>query len=175
MTFEKVIDRFAQVAAIVRQIECEDYRFEVACNGDLVIVSAWYLEHDVHGDPDCNPPDRQDTRRWIVEPHATEDDIVRTVLKLLLTSHEHRVREHFLYRGRRIFSPHQRVVDAMEAVSPGALDVLRKAHDLLDDMNADSRVVDMCRFCDAQGYDGDGLRHKEDCIIRRLRLFLAVK
>lgn len=45
-------------------------------------------------------------RRWLVEREASESDVVRTLLKAVLTWEEHEIRERFLFDGRRIFDPH---------------------------------------------------------------------
>lgn len=50
--------------------------------------------------------------------------------------------------------------------------ILREAHDLMDDYNArhnPEQVVASCMWCAGEGYDGDGLIHKDDCILRRIR------
>lgn len=36
----------------------------------------------------------------------TPSEFVQTVFKAFLTSYEHRARESFLFRGRRVFGPH---------------------------------------------------------------------
>ena len=50
-------------------------------------------------------------------------------------------------------------------------DVLKDAHDALDEINADRNEAS-CRFCRGVGYDADGLIHVEDCIVVRLRHWL---
>jgi hypothetical protein len=37
---------------------------------------------------------------------ATRSEIVQTCIKLVMTSMEHRAREGFTYRGKRVFGPH---------------------------------------------------------------------
>jgi hypothetical protein len=61
-----------------------------------------YMEDDVT----TGKPTMQYTRRWLVSPNATVSEVVQTALKCVLTSAEHRVREHFLYKGKAIFHPH---------------------------------------------------------------------
>lgn len=46
------------------------------------------------------------TRKWYISEHATDSEILQTMLKVALTSAEHEVREAFLYRGRPIYGPH---------------------------------------------------------------------
>ncbi len=48
----------------------------------------------------------QSTRKWYLSKHATRSEIAQTVLKCVLTSAEHRVREGFKYKGKRVFGPH---------------------------------------------------------------------
>ncbi|MBL9174227.1 MAG: hypothetical protein JNL10_11875 [Verrucomicrobiales bacterium] len=45
-------------------------------------------------------------RRWLIERGASESDVVRTLLKAVLTWQEHEIREQFLFEGRRVFDPH---------------------------------------------------------------------
>lgn len=67
----------------------------------------------------------QATRKWRLSPHMTRSEIVQTALKLVLTSAEHRVREHFLYRGQRVYGPHFDVDGLYELAAQGALDKRR--------------------------------------------------
>lgn len=59
-----------------------------------------------NSDPRTGLIERQETRKWLVSPHMTDSEVVHTALKCVLTGVEHEVREHFTYRGRRVFSPH---------------------------------------------------------------------
>lgn len=45
-------------------------------------------------------------RRWLIEPHADEGEVVRTLLKAALTWEEHELRERFRFDNRAIFHPH---------------------------------------------------------------------
>jgi hypothetical protein len=48
--------------------------------------------------------------------------------------------------------------------------LLKEAHDAMDDLNADDDAhVVGCGWCQSFGYDGDGLNHKDDCILVRIR------
>ena len=46
------------------------------------------------------------TRKWFISEHATDSEILQTILKLCITSAEHEARENFLYRNRAIYGPH---------------------------------------------------------------------
>lgn len=51
--------------------------------------------------------------------------------------------------------------------------VLKRCHDALDDTNAAAGVDGaMCIWCDEKGYDGDGLKHKETCVLVAARKLL---
>lgn len=45
-------------------------------------------------------------RRWLIEPDASESEVVRTLLKATLTWEEHEIRERFLFDGKPVFHPH---------------------------------------------------------------------
>lgn len=75
-------------------------------------VRVMYFEADIVTGHACE----QKGRRWYVSKFATKSEIVQTILKAALTSAEHMVREHFLYRGARIFGPHYNVDDLVDLV-----------------------------------------------------------
>lgn len=100
------INRLEYLQQIVSQISCEDYDLEIRINGNVYYLEATYMEEDIL----TGALTKQRTRPWMIVDWADEDDIVRTVLKCIITSHEHKVREHFLYKGSRIFSPHKKVL-----------------------------------------------------------------
>jgi len=83
-----------------------DYHFAVRTNGrgDLYL-QAWYNEADIYTGVVCP----QYTRRWYLSIRMVKSEFIQTVLKCILTSAEHRVREHFKYQGMRVYSPHHDV------------------------------------------------------------------
>lgn len=51
--------------------------------------------------------------------------------------------------------------------------VIAKAHDLMDEANAvQSRTT--CIWCHNRGYDGDGLKHFDNCVLVEARKLLPV-
>lgn len=52
----------------------------------------------------------QTTREWFLPNNPTVNDVLRTCRKCLLGSMEHRVDEHFLFNGKRVYDPHREVV-----------------------------------------------------------------
>ena len=56
----------------------------------------------------------QMTRRWFISPEMTKSELVQTAFKCILTSMEHRVREHFKYKKYRVYGPHYDVEKLVE-------------------------------------------------------------
>lgn len=48
----------------------------------------------------------QTTRKWYISPHISKSEFVQTAFKCLITSMEHRAREKFKYKGKRVYGPH---------------------------------------------------------------------
>jgi hypothetical protein len=96
---------------ILKAVECEGYEFEVKVDGrGEMFVHGSYIEPDIS----TGLPSTQYTRRWFVSPHMTKSEFVQTLLKCVITSREHRTREHFKYKGHRVYSPHFNVDALMQ-------------------------------------------------------------
>lgn len=100
-------------------ISFPDYTFctRAAPHGTYFLF-AWYFERDVR----TAKMERQTTRRWLITQQMTDSEIVQTAFKLVLTSYEHRAREHFRYRDKRIFGPHFDVEDLVRLCEDGRND-----------------------------------------------------
>ncbi len=70
---------------------------------------------------------KQTTRKWRLSRYMTKSELIQTALKCVLTSAEHQVREHFLYRQKRVYGPHFDV-DKLWEIADDSLD-LRKEKD----------------------------------------------
>jgi hypothetical protein len=82
-----------------------DYTFIAETDGrGEMYLRASYLEPDIL--TPNGPAVTQLTRRWFIHPNMTKSELIQTAFKCIMTSMEHRVREHFLYNGRRVFGPH---------------------------------------------------------------------
>jgi len=92
----------AEMRTILFDVNYLDYEFVVREGHGGIFLQAVYTEPDVV----TGLPEPQYTRKWLLSPYMVKSELVQTALKCVLTSAEHRVREHFLYRGRRIFGPH---------------------------------------------------------------------
>lgn len=71
------------------------------CDSGLLV---WGSHSVVYEGPAPEVP--WNTRKWYVSGHSTEGEVAQTILKLVLTSREHEVRESFTYCGRACFGPH---------------------------------------------------------------------
>ena len=91
-----------QVKAIVANVSFMDRTFRVLQKGDGFLLQLEYFEADIN----TGKVEKQRARKWYVSPFSTETEIVETAFKACRTSMEHVLKEHFLYDGARIYSPH---------------------------------------------------------------------
>jgi len=95
----------AEIEAILNQIEFMDRHFRLLRKGTGFLLQIVYYEADVD-DPTSTKPVIQKARKWYVSPFSTETEIVETAFKACRVSMDHVLKEHFLYRGHRVYSPH---------------------------------------------------------------------
>jgi hypothetical protein len=102
---DDAFERFVQWAD---EVEFNDYKFNITLNarGELY-MRAKYPEADTY----TGEPAVQVTRRWLLTPPMTKSEFIQTCFKCAITSMEHRTREAFKYKGRRVFGPHFDVDD----------------------------------------------------------------
>lgn len=100
---------YREIQKIVAQCKFPDYHLTVIEVNGIPFIRASYLEADTV----TGQMERQQTRQWTVEIHATKDEIVATCFKCVLTSMEHKTREWFTYQGVSIYQPHQSVEELM--------------------------------------------------------------
>ena len=87
-----------EMREIVSRIRCLDYEFHVLTKGEVPYLQVRYVEPDiVTGDPTD-----QHGRKWMLSHHMVRSELVQTALKAVLTSMEHRAREHFFFEGQRV-------------------------------------------------------------------------
>jgi len=70
-------------------------------------IHGWHLQvcYD-EPDVDTNKVEPQKSREWFISETATETDVVDTAFAAVMRSYDHVVKEHFTYKGLRIYSPH---------------------------------------------------------------------
>jgi hypothetical protein len=91
-----------QMRNLVALCSFQNYRFTVTEGHGGIYLQGGYVDADiVSGEPEW-----QHTRKWLLSPSMTRSEIVQTCFKLVMTSMEHRAREGFTYRGKRVFGPH---------------------------------------------------------------------
>lgn len=93
-----------ELQVILDQVTFQGEKFVILPKGDGFLIQLQYMEADIN--IPGSPPTLQKARKWYVSSHSTESEVVQTCLLACLTSMEHRTREHFLYRGHRLYSPH---------------------------------------------------------------------
>jgi hypothetical protein len=92
-----------EMNAIVAQCDFPEYGFDLwEDQRGAIYLQGFYDEADVK----TGLPERQQTRRWFLSPSMSKSEIVQTVFKCVMTSMEHRAREHFRFRERAVFGPH---------------------------------------------------------------------
>jgi hypothetical protein len=107
-----------QMREVVAKCDVPDFEFRVheemrykrlegSTGGAMVEAPIYYLQgHYYDDDVASGLQEPQHTRKWLLSQHMTDSEIVQTAFKCFLTSMEHRAREYFRYRGKRIFGPH---------------------------------------------------------------------
>lgn len=107
------------VQEIIDSIQCLDYNFTVVQKDGYAYLQAWYNENDV----DTGKPEVQKTRKWLLSKYMVKSEIVQTALKCVLTSLEHRTREHFKYKGELVFGPHYDIEALYELAKAKRLEI----------------------------------------------------
>lgn len=108
--------------SIVRQVSFECFMFSVIQSyGGIHLQASWPERCISSGDLEM-----QYSRKWLLSPAMTRSEIVQTCFKLALTAVEHRARETFMYRGKRIFGPHFDVDQLHQLCRDGGFDVRKQ-------------------------------------------------
>lgn len=93
---------FEEVLGIIKQIKFRDRVLHLGEMGNGFYLQVQYLEKCV----DTGKMMTQKARKWYISTFASETEIVETAFKAIKVSNEHVLKEHFSYKGRRVFSPH---------------------------------------------------------------------
>jgi len=91
-----------ELRAVVASCKFGAYTFAVQEGHGGIHLQASYVDRDIV----TGKPETQFTRKWLLSPAMTRSEVVQTCFKLVMTSMEHRAREGFTYRGKRVFGPH---------------------------------------------------------------------
>lgn len=107
------INKFADEAReLLSKVQYLNYEWEVRedYDGEGLLMRARYIDADIYT---CKE-ELQHTAWTAVSVKSGLSRVVSGAMKLALTSAEHRCREAFLYKGRRIFGPHFHIDDLYE-------------------------------------------------------------
>lgn len=107
-----------EVRDILSRVSYPNYTLFVVEHCGRTYMQGSYTEADIV----TKMPETQYTRKWQLSEHMVPSEVVQTALKLVLTSAEHRVREHFLYNGERVYGPHFDVEALYELAKARRLD-----------------------------------------------------
>lgn len=91
-----------RVQAVVDAVRFPGHEFLLWTDRERLVVRVRYVEADV----ETGREEEQYGREWYFPAGQTAGQIVGTCFKALLTSLEHRAREHFLYHGKPVLQPH---------------------------------------------------------------------
>jgi hypothetical protein len=107
-----------EIRELIKQVSFRNYIFEVLTKNGAMYLRAKYLEADVI----TGKEEWQFTRKWQLSEHMVKSEVVSTAFKCALTSAEHTTREHFLYKGERVYGPHFDVDALVEIAKARRLD-----------------------------------------------------
>lgn len=93
-----------EVQAVLNEVQFMDWEVRLMEKGDGYLLQWIFMDVDVENPTAGRVP--QHCRKWYVSPYSTDTEIVETAWKAVKIAMEHEVREKFMFRGRRIFSPH---------------------------------------------------------------------
>lgn len=89
---------------ILGDIKYEDWQFIARPFEEGVMLYPLFTRKDLYSGDEgyCT-----NMRPWIVEWHRSEPYLVQTVFTMVKLASEHEVREGFMYKGERPYSPHK--------------------------------------------------------------------
>ena len=108
---------------ILDLVHYPQYKLTVTTDGrGEMYLQGSYIEADIF----TGKEEIQKTRRWFISPEMSTSELVQTAFKCIITSAEHRVREHFKYKGELVFGPHFNVEDLYNLAKVAKLDQRKK-------------------------------------------------
>lgn len=96
-------DEVKRVKGILGKCEFPEYEFDIVNdNGNLFLYATYRIGSEV-----------LTTRKWVLPVAPTEDRIVKTAFRCILSSMEYRARSEFTYQWTNLFSPDVTVEDLL--------------------------------------------------------------
>lgn len=150
----------AEVEAIVSNISFMDRQFRVLEKGDGFLLQLQYVEANV----ETGEPMLQRARKWYISQWATETEIVDTAFAACRRSMDHVMKEHFLYKGLRVYSPHFQIEARLELAKAGRFDRRPDARqkELIDGSRSEHPTVAERALGDPDRVRSCGVGHGEE-------------
>jgi hypothetical protein len=92
----------AEIESIVADIVYKDWTFYIGEKDETLYLQ---VQFDVR-DSLTKELMSHRGRKWLLSEFMVKSEVVQTAFLAALTAEEHECREHFTYKGERIFSPH---------------------------------------------------------------------
>lgn len=104
---------FAEIEAIVADIEYNDWTFRLGKYGDdTPYLQVLFKDKDrITGVVEV-----QRCRKWVLSYHMVRSEVVRTAFQAVQAAVLHETQEAFKYRGARVYNPHVDLDSVAEAV-----------------------------------------------------------
>lgn len=99
------VDEYMRLRGIIEAVIYPGYEVCLGVISDEFFIQVEYKEPDVLSGIE----EQQQGRKWVFEAGQTAGQVIQTIFKALLTSLEHRAREHFLYNGKAVLQPHMNI------------------------------------------------------------------
>jgi len=111
----------ASIQKILDNLKYRDWEFYLGDDNGRMYLQMQFYAFDIryHATLAGVSETLQKGRKWMLSPHATPTEIVRTAHKAVQAAVEHEVDENFMYKNHRIYGPHidvEALVDASEKV-----------------------------------------------------------
>ena len=120
----EVAKTIEEVRAIIDQVSFFDRKIIIIPKGEdhndnqFFLLQVQYMEEDIETGKD----ELQRARKWYLSPYSTETEIVETAFAACKRSMDHVLKEHFLYKGTRVYSPHFDINKRLELAVAGSFD-----------------------------------------------------
>lgn len=107
-----------ELAAIIRDVEFMDRNIRIGEMGSGYFIQVQYVEKDIV----TGELELQKARKWYVSPYSTDTEIVESAFAACCRSMMHVAKEHFIYKGHRVYSPHFDIETRLEICAKGKFD-----------------------------------------------------
>lgn len=100
---------------ILSQVKFKDWNIVITRKN---YRSEWYLQVQFQGRcADTGDNAVLNARKWLLSPHMCESEVVGTAFLAVQQAASHEVREHFTYKGQKVYGPHFDVTRLAEFAS----------------------------------------------------------